>query len=53
MDITGKTINTIANENLSAGYYNYNVDVSAYTNGTYFISIQSDNINKTLPLIKH
>ncbi len=39
VDLTGKTVLTVAKENLEVGSHSYSIDVSSLTNGTYFIRI--------------
>lgn len=46
-DISGKEIQTIVNENLNAGVYNYSFDGAALSSGVYFYRISAGKYSET------
>lgn len=53
-DITGKTIATLVNKNLQAGYYKIDFNGSSLSSGTYFYTLKAgDNVSvKKMVLVK-
>ena len=50
-DITGRTINTLVNQNLDAGKYEYFLNASALPSGIYFYKLESGNFVQTKRMI--
>ncbi|MCI0473527.1 MAG: T9SS type A sorting domain-containing protein [Ignavibacteria bacterium] len=50
-DITGRTLNTLVNENLEAGSYEYFLNASALPSGIYFYKLESGNFVQTKRMI--
>jgi hypothetical protein len=50
-DITGKELETIVNEKLSAGIYEIQWDASQYTSGTYFCRMTAGSYTETKKLL--
>jgi photosystem II stability/assembly factor-like uncharacterized protein len=49
-DITGKVIETLVNEQLSAGSYKVDWNASRYPSGIYFCRIETGNFSKTIKM---
>lgn len=50
-DITGKEVESLVNEKLSAGTYAYNFNASNLPSGTYFYKIETDNFVETKKMV--
>jgi hypothetical protein len=50
-DITGRTINTLVNEKLDAGSYEYMLNATALPSGIYFYKLESGNFVQTKRMI--
>jgi hypothetical protein len=50
-DITGRTINTLVNQNLDAGKYEYFLNASSLPSGIYFYKLESGNFVQTKRMI--
>lgn len=50
-DITGKEVESLVNEKLSAGTYAYNFNTSNLPSGTYFYKIETDNFVETKKMV--
>ncbi len=49
-DALGNVVETIVNAELAAGTYNYNVNLSNYSNGNYFAKINAGNYNSVVKI---
>jgi len=49
-DALGNVVETIVNAELTAGTYNYNVNLSNYSNGNYFAKINAGNYNSVVKI---
>lgn len=49
-DALGNIVETIVNAELAAGNYNYNVNLSNYSNGNYFAKINAGNYNSVVKI---
>lgn len=50
-DITGKEVETLVNENLTAGSFEVDFNASEYTSGVYFYRITTDGFTETKKMI--
>jgi uncharacterized delta-60 repeat protein len=50
-DASGKTVETIVNDNLSAGIYETTFDASRYSSGVYFYKLITDNYSETRKMV--
>lgn len=51
MDITGRVLDVLVNENLSTGIYKVNWDASKYSSGVYFYSLESKDFSETKKML--
>jgi len=51
MDITGRVLEVLVNENLKAGSYEINWNASKYSSGVYFYSLESKDFSKTKKML--
>jgi hypothetical protein len=51
MDITGKVVETLVDETLTAGIYDYNLNASSYASGIYFYKLVANDFSSTKKMI--
>ena len=51
MDITGKVVEILINQNLSPGTYNYDWDAEKYSSGVYFYKLETDGFSETKKMV--
>ncbi len=52
VDITGKVVYTVANENKAAGKHTLNIDATSFNSGVYYVTISTNESQVTKKLIR-